>query len=217
MVVAVDFLLFSSNFPQTALLAFSFEEDPQTTAVLKAEILPKPLLPVFYLICSLLARYCPTIEKSCCYYCISLSLPFFSKVVLALLGDEKPLLMKLPSRSSCHFLFLSYLLQSFRWPLCFFFPFLPQSFCSPTAWVKPAVSFPHLPSFSRMTSFDMWLPLPLLPPCSFLAQFCLLTVTRPDLAGWLTGLVWSTALNIFLFPDSSQCSFLISQVFFLLL
>lgn len=139
------------------------------------------------------------------------------KVILALLSEEKPLLIRLPSRSSCHFLFLSYLLQSSHQPPCFFFPFLPQSFCSLPAGVKPGVSFPHLPSFSNMTSFDMWLPLPLLRPCMFLAQFWLFTVTRPDLAGWLTALVWSTAMNLFLFPDSSQCSFLCSQVLFLLL
>lgn len=91
-------------------------------------------------------------------------------VVLTLLGEEKPLLIRLPSRSSCHFLFLSCLLQSSHWLLCFFFPFLPQSFCSPPAWVKPGVSFPHLPSVSRHVAFfDMWLPLPLLPPCVFLA------------------------------------------------
>lgn len=113
-------------------------------------------------------------------------------LILALLGEEKPLLVRLPSRSSCHFLFLSHLLQSCHRLLCFFFPFLPQSFCSLPAWVKPGVSFPHLPSFSNMTSFHMWLPLPLLPPCVFLAWFSLFTVTRPDLAGWLTALVRST-------------------------
>jgi len=81
------------------------------------------------------------------------------EVILALLGEEEPFLIRLPSRSSCHFLFSSCLLPSSRQPLCFFFPFLPQSFCSLPARVKPAVSFPHLPPFSRMTSSDVF-------PCS---------------------------------------------------
>lgn len=51
-------------------------------------------------------------------------------------------------------------------------------------------------------------------PCVFLAWVWLFAVPRPDLAAWLIVLVWSTAVNLFLFPDSSQQSFLCFQVLF---
>lgn len=135
------------------MLAISFEEDPQPRAVSKAEILPRPSFPVFYLIPSLLGSYYPHLHDRNVMLLV-LYFPFTAtllEVILTLLGEEKPLLIRLPSRSSCHFLFLSCSLQSSDRLLCFFFPFLPQSFCSPPARVKPGVSFPHLPSFSRMT------------------------------------------------------------------
>lgn len=52
-------------------------------------------------------------------------------------------------------------------------------------------------------------------PCVLLAWVWLFTIPRPDLAAWLTALVWSTAVNLFLFPDSSQHSFFCFQVLFL--
>lgn len=133
-------------------------------------------------------------------------------VVLTLLGEEKPLLIRLPSRSSCHFLFLSCLLQSSHWLLCFFFPFLPQSFCSPPAWVKPGVSFPHLPSVSRHVAFfDMWLPLPLLPPCVFLAWVWLFYQTWPRWLASSSGLEHS---NVSLSYSISVQFSLLSSTFF---
>lgn len=170
MVLAVDFLFFSSHFPEITVLALSFEEDPGPLAVLKAEILPESSFPVFYLILSVLAGCYPSLHYRNVMLLL-LHFPFTAtllEVVLTLLGEEKPLLIRLPSRSSCHFLFLSYLLQSSHRLLCFFFPFLPQSFCSPPARVKPGVSFPHLPCFSRHVAFfDAWCLL--LPPRVFLA------------------------------------------------
>lgn len=133
----------------------SFEENPQSFAISKAEILPRPSRPHSPFTCELLPQF--PLWKCCFYYRISLSLPLF---------EEKPLLIRLPSRSSCHFLFLSCLWQSSHRLLCFFCLFLPQSCCSLPAWVKPGVSFPHLPPSSNRTSSDMWLPLPL-PMCVF--------------------------------------------------
>lgn len=189
---------FSSHCPQTTVY---FWGDLQNFFILKAEILPGHSIPHSHFTCELLPQF--PLWKCCCYYRISLSLPLF---------EENSLPIRLPSRSCCHFLFLSCLLQSSHQLLCFFFLFFPQSCCSLPEWVKPGVSFPHLPPFSNRTSSDMWLPLPLLPMCVFCLGLTLYySQTWPGCLANSSGLEHSSES---LFPGSSQHSFLCFQELF---
>lgn len=92
MVLTVGFLFFSSHFPQTTVLAFNFEEDPQPHAVSKAEILPKPSFPVFYLIPSWLASCYPHLHyrNVVVNTAFPFSLPLFLKSFLPSLVKKSP-------------------------------------------------------------------------------------------------------------------------------
>lgn len=177
----------------------SFEEDPQHFFISKAEVLPRHSVPHSHITCELLLQF--PLWKCCSYYRISLSLPLF---------EEKPLLIRLPSRSSCHFLFLSCLFQSFIQLLYFFFLFFPQSqLCQPRLSLVFHFPICLLSAIGPPLTCGSLFPCS---PCVLLAWVWLFTLPKSDLAAWLIALVWSTAVNLILFPDWSQYSFLCFQV-----